>query len=52
MINIYKFLGLLLIPFIKINVRYRILKGKEISERYKERYGITSQTKKNNKKLL
>ena len=43
-INIYKFLGLLLIPIIKINVWFRILKGKEISDRYLERYGLTKQT--------
>ena len=42
MINIYMYLGIILIPFIKLNVFLRILKGKENKMRFSERYGITS----------
>ena len=42
MINLYKYLGIILIPFIKINLFLRILKGKENKERFSERYGIAS----------
>ena len=42
MIKIYMCLGIILIPFIKLNVFLRILKGKENKIRFSERYGITS----------
>ncbi len=42
MIIIYKYLGIILIPLIKINLLLRILKGKENKNRFSERYGITS----------
>ena len=45
MIFFYKYLGILLIPFIKLNVIKRVIKGKEIKNRFKERYGITYQKK-------
>ena len=42
MLILYQFLSFILIPFIKINILIRILKGKEDKLRYRERYGITS----------
>ena len=42
MIILYKYLGIILIPVIKLNVFFRILKGKENKKRFSERYGITS----------
>ena len=42
MITIYKYLGIFLIPIIKINIFFRIRKGKENKNRYKERYGISN----------
>ena len=42
MIIIYKYLGIILIPLIKINLLLRILKGKENKNRFSERYGIAS----------
>ena len=42
MLILYQFLSFILIPFIKINLLIRILKGKEDKLRYRERYGITS----------
>ena len=52
MINLYKILGWILIPLIKINTLIRIKKNKELSLRYKERYGITSKLPINNKKVI
>ena len=52
MIHIYKLIGILLIPFIKLNVYLRILKGKESALRYKERFGIGKIFKKDNKKII
>ena len=52
MIYIYKILGLIFIPFIKINLKLRIKKNKEIKSRYKERYGYSNYRFKNNKKLI
>ena len=43
MIHLYKYLGIFLIPFIKINILFRIKRGKEVENRYKERFGIPSQ---------
>ena len=42
MITIYKYLGIFLIPIIKINIFFRIRKGKENKNRYKERYGVSN----------
>ena len=42
MIILYQYLGIILIPFIKLNLLLRILKGKENKKRYSERYGVTS----------
>ena len=42
MIILYKYLGIILIPLIKLNVSFRIFRGKENKARFSERYGITS----------
>ena len=42
MLFLYQCLVFLLIPFIKINLYLRILKGKEDKFRYLERYGISA----------
>jgi 3-deoxy-D-manno-octulosonic-acid transferase len=42
MIILYKYLGIILIPLIKLNVFFRIIKGKENKVRFSERYGISS----------
>ena len=42
MIILYKYLGIILIPLIKLNVFFRIFRGKENKARFLERYGITS----------
>ena len=42
MLFFYQFLGLMLIPIIKINLYIRLLKGKEDKTRYLERYGIST----------
>ncbi len=42
MIIVYKYLGIILIPLIKLNVIFRIFRGKENKARFSERYGITS----------
>ena len=42
MIILYKYLGIILIPLIKLNVFFRIFKGKENRVRFSERYGIAS----------
>ena len=42
MITLYKYLGILLIPLIKFNLKLRLLNGKEDKYRIKERYGKTS----------
>ena len=52
MIYIYKFISLILIPFIKINIKIRIKKGLEMPERYKERYGKTEILSNTNKKTI
>ena len=39
---LYKYLGIILIPLIKLNVFFRILRGKENKKRFSERYGIAS----------
>ena len=52
MIYLYKILGFILIPYIKLNVRRRIKKGKELKSRYKERFGITTQSNKLTNKVI
>jgi len=51
MIYFYQFIGILLIPIIKLNILRRINSQKESKSRYKERYGIPS-IKKPSKKLI
>ena len=41
-LNLYKFLGLLFIPIIKLNLFFRILNGKENKKRFNERFGKSS----------
>ena len=41
MLNLYKFVGFLIIPLIMINLRIRVINGKEDKNRFRERYGIT-----------
>ena len=52
MIYLYKVLGFIFIPIIKINIILRIKKGKELKSRYKERYGKSIFNFKNNKKII
>ena len=52
MIYLYQFLGFILIPFIKLNVWRRIKIGKELSNRYQERFGITNKSNKLSKKII
>ena len=52
MIYLYKILGFILIPYIKLNVWRRIKKGKELKERYKERFGIATQSNKLTNKVI
>ncbi|MDC0057314.1 hypothetical protein OAJ74_04065, partial [Alphaproteobacteria bacterium] len=51
MIHIYKYMGILLIPLIKLNILIRIKQSKEVANRYKERFGMPSQSKPK-KKLI
>ena len=52
MIYIYNLLGILLIPLIKINLKFRLYNNKEAKDRYKERYGISNTTKLNQKRVI
>ena len=52
MIYIYKVIGFLLIPIIKINIKLRISKNKEVPSRYKERYGYSKYKFSSNKKII
>ena len=52
MIYFYQIVGLFLIPLIKLNIWRRISAGKELKKRYKERFGITTQTNKFSKKII
>ena len=52
MIYFYQIIGLFLIPLIKFNTRRRISVGKELKNRYKERFGITQQLNKFSKKII
>ena len=51
MIFIYKYFGIFLIPLIKLNIKLRIFRGKELKDRFHERYGI-SQLNKPNKEII
>ena len=50
--NLYKFISYLLIPFILINICFRVLKNKEDKYRYKERLGLTTLKKPNEKEVI
>ena len=52
MIFFYKIIGLILIPIIKLNIKLRINKEKELASRYKERFGISSISLKRKKKII
>ena len=52
MIHIYRILSLILIPFIKINIKLRIKNNKEIKTRYKERFGISDYKFNKDKKVI
>jgi 3-deoxy-D-manno-octulosonic-acid transferase len=52
MIYLYKIVGIILIPIVKINIKIRIILGKELKSRYKERYGITNYPLNKNKKII
>lgn len=52
MIFIYKIIGFILIPLIKINTKKRIKNNKELSSRFKERFGISSIKLNNEKKII
>ena len=52
MIYLYKIIGFILIPIIKVNIQLRIKKNKEIKSRYKERYGFSNDRFNNNKKII
>ena len=52
MIYLYKIIGFILIPIIKVNIQLRIKKNKEIKSRYKERYGSSNYKFNNNKKII
>jgi 3-deoxy-D-manno-octulosonic-acid transferase len=52
MIYLYQILGFFLIPFIKINTWRRIVGGKELKNRYKERFGIITHSVKFSKKII
>ena len=41
-LNLYKFMGLIFIPIIKLNLYLRLLNGKENKKRFAERFGISS----------
>ena len=52
MIYLYKILGFILIPIIKVNIKIRLKKNKEIKSRYKERFGCSNYNFKKNKKII
>ena len=52
MISIYKIISIILIPLIKLNIFFRIQNNKEISSRYKERFGLSGRVPQKNKKIL
>ena len=52
MINLYKISSVLLIPLIVLNIHWRIFRNKEDKIRYKERYGIASRKKNEQKEVI
>ena len=52
MIYFYQIVGFFLIPLIRLNIWMRISKGKELKNRYKERFGIFTQSNKFSKKII
>ena len=50
--NIYKFISYFLIPFIYLNTFIRLIKKKEDSIRYKERFGFTNLKKNDDKEVI
>jgi len=52
MIYFYQMIGFFLIPLIKFNTWRRIRTGKELKNRYKERFGIATQSIKFSKKII
>ena len=52
MIYFYQMVGFFLIPLIKFNIWRRISAGKELNNRYKERFGIATQSIKFSKKII
>ncbi|MBI04829.1 MAG: hypothetical protein CMI96_03320 [Pelagibacteraceae bacterium] len=52
MFKFYKISSVILIPFIILNVHWRILKNKEDKVRYKERYGLPSKKNDFKKKVI
>ena len=52
MIYIYQIIGLILIPLIKLNIKIRINKNKEIVNRHKERFGISNYAFQNNNQII
>ena len=52
MIFLYKIICIILIPIIKLNIRLRIKKNKELLSRHKERYGYSNLNAINNNNLI
>ena len=52
MIRIYKFIGIVLIPLIKLNILVRIKQSKESANRYKERFGMIYVDYETQKRIL
>jgi len=52
MIYFYQIIGFFLIPLIKLNIWRRTSAGKELKNRHKERFGITTQSIKFSKKII
>ena len=52
MIYLYKILGFIFIPIIKINIYFRLKNKKELKSRYKERYGYSNYKFNNSKKVI
>ena len=49
MYNLYRFFSFFSVPFVYLNIYWRILKNKEDKNRYKERFGIPSISRPKNK---
>jgi 3-deoxy-D-manno-octulosonic-acid transferase len=52
MIYIYKLIGFIIIPIIKINIKLRISNNKEVLSRYRERYGLSKYKFNDKKKVI